>query len=48
MLASNIGLMSPQAKVCQKPPELEEAKNGFSPRASLGNMALLTLCDIDV
>lgn len=34
MWAWNIGVMLPQAKEYWKLPELEEAKNGFSPSTS--------------
>lgn len=38
-----IGMMWPQAKEQLQPPEAEEVKNRFSPRALGRNTALLTL-----
>ena len=34
---AEVGKMQPQAKGCRQPPELEEARKGFSTRASGGS-----------
>lgn len=39
---AELGVMQPQAKDCQTPPKLAEARNEFYPRASKGNTTLPT------
>lgn len=39
---AEIGVLWPQAKECRQARQLEEASDGFSPRASGGNTALAT------
>ena len=39
---AEVGKMQPEAKGCRQPPELEEARKGFSTRASGGSGELPT------